>query len=241
MYWIRLHSFDVVRLGHRHLNFSNRQHCDCKINRNTLNLRVYGYYVPLPARHTDHDHMFFFCMPLSHSVAVLRWRPTCAVVSIDTANVMYARGMDFTLGSQRFCSFTVAHSSHTQTKKCSHTDTEAARSPDLHIVLPLKLMKREKERKKNRWAVFVFTFATARRCRTVVNTRKYYSWKNSVTGRRRLEEEKNHRSTNMYIITNQDFADQFQLVHSDDCVVERTSLRNIKTYKIYQSGLDGIS
>lgn len=45
----------------------------------------------------------------------------------------------------------------------------------------------------------------------------------------------------MYIITNQDFADQFQLVHSDDCVVERTSLRNIKTYKIYQSGLDGIS
>lgn len=60
MYWIRLHSFDVVRLGHRHLNFSNRQHCDCKINRNTLNLLVYGWYVPLPARHTDHDHMFFF-------------------------------------------------------------------------------------------------------------------------------------------------------------------------------------
>lgn len=118
MYWIRLHSFDVVRLGHRHLNFSNRQHCDCKINRNTLNLRVYGYYVPLPARHTDHDHMFFFCMPLSHSVAVLRWRPTCAVVSIDTANVMYARGMDFTLGSQRFCSFTVAHThTHRHTRQ----------------------------------------------------------------------------------------------------------------------------
>lgn len=65
MYWIRLHSFDVVRLGHRHLNFSNRQHCDCKINRNTLNLLVYGYYVPLPARHTDHDHMFFFFVCLS--------------------------------------------------------------------------------------------------------------------------------------------------------------------------------